>query len=66
MKFFLDANAYEYEGSMPHTDTDSNSINCGLTKEQLKEFVMYQPALLAYSSNRLKSRISRMKANKVP
>lgn len=63
MKFFLDANAYEYEGSMPNTDTDS--INCGLTKEQLKEFVMYQPALLAYSSNRLKSRISRMKANNI-
>lgn len=30
--------------------TQEIPINCGLTKSQLKEFVMYQPALLAYVS----------------
>jgi len=37
------------------------TFNCGLSKRQLKEFVLYQPALLAYSlENRIKPRISRM------
>lgn len=37
------------------------AIGCGLSREQLKEFVLYQPALLAYSlEKRLRPRIARM------
>mmetsp|Transcript_24537 Transcript_24537/g.53084 ORF Transcript_24537/g.53084 Transcript_24537/m.53084 type:complete len:447 (+) Transcript_24537:53-1393(+) len=44
----------------------TNSINCGLSKDQLKEFVIYQPALLAYSlENRIKPRISRMQEKNI-
>mmetsp|Transcript_6731 Transcript_6731/g.16574 ORF Transcript_6731/g.16574 Transcript_6731/m.16574 type:complete len:421 (-) Transcript_6731:57-1319(-) len=44
----------------------NNSINCGLSKNQLKDFVLYQPALLAYSlESRLKPRISRMQAKNI-
>ena len=36
----------------------------GLTKNQLKEFVLYQPALLAYSlEKRIKPRIERLQLN---
>jgi hypothetical protein len=49
-------------------DASSNdtTFNCGLSKRQLKEFVLYQPALLAYSlENRIKPRISRMLAKNI-
>lgn len=61
MDFFLDASAYS--GNFTNTQ---HSINCGLSKAQLKEFVLYQPALLAYSlENRLKPRISRMQEKNI-
>lgn len=38
-----------------------DAINCGLSKNQLKELVLYQPALVAYSlENRLKPRMRQM------
>jgi len=44
----------------------SQDGNCGLGRDQLKEFVLYQPALLAYSlEKRLKPRISRMQEKNI-
>ena len=45
---------------------DDIDVNCGLTKEELKEFVLYQPALLAYSlEGRIKPRIQEMKSKNI-
>jgi len=72
MEFFLDGNAQIIEPTtlLPHgyisEQKRNDPNNCGLTKDQLKEFVLYQPALLAYSlENRLKPRITRMKEKNI-
>jgi len=45
---------------------DSESGGAGLTRAELKEFVLYQPALLAYSLEaRIKPRIERLKENSI-
>ena len=67
MDFFLDASVQVVDpatlllpGDKSQKKTNG-SINCGLSRNQLKEFVIYQPALLAYSlENRLKPRIPRI------
>ena len=62
IRFFLGQNNDE-------TDDDTCydiSVSCGLTKEELKEFVLYQPALLAYSlEGRLKPRIQEMESKNI-
>ncbi|KAL9184299.1 hypothetical protein ACHAXT_002385 [Thalassiosira profunda] len=43
-----------------------DAINCGLSKQQLKEFVLYQPALLAYSlEKRLRPRTEQMQEKNI-
>ena len=55
--FFLGPTEHHEEGST----TADHSINSWLNKSQLKDYVLYQPALLAYSlENRIKPRIARM------
>ena len=77
MEFFLDPTSrhsalnFEESASLllshaPSQRKELESINCGLTKKQLKEFVLYQPALLAYSlETRLKPRIRRMQEHSI-
>eukprot|EP00984_Skeletonema_dohrnii_P012074 scaffold4857_cov132-Skeletonema_dohrnii-CCMP3373.AAC.4 len=62
MHFFLDPEEYDGESIVALQNEESNFVNCGLTKSELKDFVLYQPALLAYSlEGRLKPRITRMR-----
>ena len=57
LQFFLDPE--EFDGMQNVNESDF--INCGLKKSELKDFVLYQPALLAYSlEGRLKPRVTRM------
>lgn len=61
MRFFLDPEEFDNESVVASQNGEINFVNCGLTKSELKEFVLYQPALLAYSlERRLKPRILRM------
>ena len=67
MIFFLGDNMDMNVQDLPYVLThEDESINCGLSKDQLKEFVLYQPPLLAYSfEKRLKPRISRMQEHNI-
>ena len=57
-----DPEEYDGESIVALQNEESNFVNCGLTKSELKDFVLYQPALLAYSlEGRLKPRITRMR-----
>ena len=59
--FFLDA-----EESGGDSAEIRSCIRCGLSKDQLREFVLYQPALLAYSlEKRLRPRIARMQEKNI-
>jgi mTERF domain-containing protein len=61
IQFFLDPEEYDGDSIDALQRNDSNFVNCGLRKSELKDFVLYQPALLAYSlEGRLKPRIARM------
>lgn len=61
MNFFLDASIWDADPPVLPGD-----INCGMSKSQLKEFVLYQPPLLAYSlENRIKPRISLMQGKNI-
>jgi hypothetical protein len=61
MRFFLDPEEFDNDSVMASQNDESTFVNCGLTKSELKDFVLYQPALLAYSlERRLKPRILRM------
>ncbi|KAL7538085.1 hypothetical protein ACHAXR_008285 [Thalassiosira sp. AJA248-18] len=63
INFFLGADIRDDNSS---TSRMSGDINCVLSKDQLKEFVIYQPALLAYSlEKRIKPRMSKMKDNNI-
>lgn len=62
MYFFLDPKEFDSESVVALQNDESNFVNCALTKSELKDFVLYQPALLAYSlEKRLKPRIKRMR-----
>ncbi|KAL7471351.1 hypothetical protein ACHAXS_011665 [Conticribra weissflogii] len=70
MEFFLHPNATISKAPLRNSgstqDHDDAVVNCGLSKRQLKEFVLYQPALLAYSlEKRLKPRIREMQEHKI-
>ena len=59
--FFLDAEESSGDSAEIHS-----SIRCGLSKDQLREFVLYQPALLAYSlERRLRPRIALMQEKNI-
>jgi hypothetical protein len=59
--FFLDAEESAGDSAEIHS-----SIRCGLSKDQLREFVIYQPALLAYSlEKRLRPRIALMQEKNI-
>jgi hypothetical protein len=59
--FFLDA-----EESGGDFSEIRSPLRCGLSKDQLREFVLYQPALLAYSlEKRLRPRIARMQEKNI-
>jgi mTERF domain-containing protein len=61
VNFFLDAEESSGDYAEAH-----RSIRCGLSKDQLREFVLYQPALLAYSlEKRLRPRIARMQEKNI-
>lgn len=61
MHFFLDPEEYDGESIDSLQSDGIDFVNCGLRKSELKDFVLYQPALLAYSlEGRLKPRIARM------
>jgi hypothetical protein len=61
MRFFLDPEEIDSNFAVSLQDVESNLINCGLTKRQLKDLVLYQPAILAYSlERRLKPRMKSM------
>mmetsp|Transcript_19824 Transcript_19824/g.30931 ORF Transcript_19824/g.30931 Transcript_19824/m.30931 type:complete len:422 (+) Transcript_19824:83-1348(+) len=62
MHFFLHPEEYDGESIDSLQNDGIHFVNCGLRKSELKDFVLYQPALLAYSlEGRLKPRIARMK-----
>ena len=64
--FFLDPEEYDGDLIDALQNDDSNFVNCGLRKSELKDFVLYQPALLAYSlENRLKPRVQRMRDSNI-
>lgn len=70
--FFLDANEGDHNSPsllLPgdaHRRESHDPITCDLSRDQLKEFVLYQPALLAYSlEKRLKPRIQRMQEKNI-
>jgi hypothetical protein len=72
MYFFLDATEWDGISKVDRVSSGTSSkqsdgtINCGLTRDQLKEFVMYQPALLGYSlENRIKPRIRQMQERNI-
>ena len=61
MEFFL-GGCYEDSKNC----NDDHDFNCGFSKEELKDFVLYQPALLAYSlEGRLKPRVHHMKQSNI-
>eukprot|EP00956_Cyclotella_meneghiniana_P044431 scaffold318073_cov76-Cyclotella_meneghiniana.AAC.3 len=61
MEFFLVRSNEDLED--PYND---HGFNCGFSKEELKDFVLYQPALLAYSlEGRLKPRIHLMEQSNI-
>lgn len=60
MRFFLKPEEIDNDNS--DASLQDNLLNCGLSKSELKDFVLYQPALLAYSlEGRLKPRVALMK-----
>ncbi|KAL7549913.1 hypothetical protein ACHAWF_016548 [Thalassiosira exigua] len=72
MYFFLDATEWDSISKVDRVSSGTSSkqsdgtINCGLTRDQLKGFVMYQPALLGYSlENRIKPRIRQMQERNI-
>lgn len=55
-------------GAETNSDPDSLSLSggAGLTREELKDFMMYQPALIAYSLDaRIRPRIQRLQENNI-
>ena len=64
MRFFLKPE--EIDDDNPGASLQDNLLNCGLSRSELKAFVLYQPALLAYSlEGRLKPRVALMKDSNI-
>eukprot|EP00594_Rhizosolenia_setigera_P013638 CAMPEP_0178976632 /NCGR_PEP_ID=MMETSP0789-20121207/23956_1 /TAXON_ID=3005 /ORGANISM="Rhizosolenia setigera, Strain CCMP 1694" /LENGTH=115 /DNA_ID=CAMNT_0020665771 /DNA_START=335 /DNA_END=682 /DNA_ORIENTATION=+ len=67
IEFFLqDADTVDETSSFVDYYNEAISGGGGLTREQLKEFVLYQPALLSYSlENRIAPRVKIMRDNDI-
>ncbi len=64
INFFLSPATKRSESNDNDDDNDEEEIGAGLSRDELKYLIMYQPALLAYSlEKRIKPRVRKLQKN---